>query len=237
MMSKKLVALLLAVLATAVASASAQVVIGDFEGGSLDGWTGQNGTTVGSYTNAFIGAQVSSTGQSALNVYNGNAAGGFRWSARLDNNAVPNLAALLLANPILKMDVTWVTAEWQPAPPSGNDWARWDAVAINSGAGWKQSSDANMVDSVNPSFPGSWDATNYGAVHQRTLTYNLNQISGWGVASDFTQLWLSVNYSGGYSAGVGGSFYVDNIRLCPEPASLGLAGVALVGLALRRRSA
>ena len=236
MMSKNFVSFLATILvACAGPLASAQIVIGSFEGGSTDGWAGQNGTTVGSYTNAQIGATVATVGSSALNVYNGNAAGNFRWSVQLDNNDIPNLAALLTSYPTLKMDVTWVNAEWAPVPNS--NWVRWDNIAINSDAGWKQTNDPQINDPVNPAFPGSWSPVDYpGPTNTRTLTYNLNQIGGWGVGNAFTQINLSVNYSPGYGAGVGGSFYVDNIRLVPEPGTIGLAGLALIGCAIRRRN-
>ena len=110
-------------------------------------------------------------------------------------------------------------------------------IAINSDAGWKQTNDGIIVDSVNPGSPGSWSPADYaGPTNTRTLTYNLNQIGGWGVGNAFTQINLSVNYSPGYGAGVGGSFYVDNIRLVPEPGTIGLAGLALIGCAIRRRN-
>jgi hypothetical protein len=81
---------------------------------------------------------------------------------------------------------------------------------------------------------------NWGATHTRTLTYDLRTDNGGQpMAIDttgFVQLHLAINMSN-TSFPQGGRFWVDNIRLVPEPA--GLALVAMLGFlpVMRRRFA
>ena len=64
------------------------------------------------------------------------------------------------------MDVTFVASEWE----GGTDiWVKLDQLALNSNPGWSQ---WVPIDPVNPSYPGSWDPYNWGAVNTRTLTFN-----------------------------------------------------------------
>ncbi len=242
MIPRTSVSLFAAILAACVcASAHAQsvIVIGDFEGpnnsGAVDGWTGQNATTVANFN---VSPQATS-GTGAMSVVTPT---NFVWAIRLDNGGRPTLGADLLSHPLLKMDVTWITNQWTDSTPGDttDNWAKWEKLAINDNTGWQEVSLTAAGDPVNPSFPGSWDSVNFGASHTRTLTYDTRIADGGApMAIDttgFVQLWIATNMSN-TSFPQGSRFWVDNIRLCeiPEPSSLALGGVAALGLLRARR--
>ena len=238
----------IAVLICISAATGYGVVIGNFEGGTTDGWDAafnltQAGSGLFPDNSPGFGAAAATTGTYALNLYSPPVQGvsnNFRWSMVLDNNDIPTLGALLISNPLLKMDVTWIHSEWEPSPPSGQDWAKWDTVAVNDTTGWEQTGGAQISDTGNPGFPGSWDATGFPGVHKRTITHNLSAMSI--NPGGFIQLYLSINYAGQWPATptpVGGSFWIDNIRLeaIPEPTSITLAGIGILAAfrGLRRK--
>jgi hypothetical protein len=226
-------------IASARAQAQSEIVIGNFEGASnsnTDGWTGQNGATVANFNNPPLSPSPATNGTGALVVTPQNA--GFTWAIQLDNNARPTLGADLLSHPILKADVTWIGSQWGgdlTADPNDN-WSKWDIVAVNDTTGWQQWSASG--DPANPSFPGSWDTNQPNRT--TTVSWDLRGGSNGPALqvdpSGFVQLWISVNMSN-TSWTSGKPFWIDNIRLAsvPEPTSLGLAGVAAVGLFARRR--
>jgi hypothetical protein len=238
MMMQKLSALACAVVVTCTATMGfAQTSIGDFDDGTTSGWAANSGSVIITSTN-YDSAVHATTGTNALNLFLSPSAG-FQWAIQLDNNDVAGLPALIAANPILVADISWRTDEWTIDPDGA--WARWDQVAVNSAAGWKQTSDADMIDPANPGFPGSWDPNNWGATHQRTLTWDLRGPFGGDfsalAASPWAQLYMSVNFDGNFNTAPGYSFWIDSIRLMPvpEPASLALFGICGMCTLLRRR--
>lgn len=253
MMSRRF--LFLGVLAIAAASATmaeGQVVIGNFEGGSLDGWGPSfGGTQVQLFpdNSPGYGAAFATNGTYALDVLAyaatpGTPSGSFRWSLEFTDGDLPNLAQIFAANPIVAADVSWRTDEW--SADLDGVWARWDKASINNSvSGWQEAVDAQMDDTVNPSFPGSWDQANYGATHTRTVRWNFNEnpnvnLAAIGAGATWFQINISTNYDGAYNT-AGGSFWIDNIRLeplaaVPEPSTLAMAGLAGLLPFLRRRS-
>jgi hypothetical protein len=252
MLRKNLMSLAVIALAALFPATSwGQVVIGDFAGGSDDGWASNAaGDVILTADNSYDidGDPVTDvTGDGdgyALNVFD--TGGNSFWAIVLDHNDVPALGTLLRDTalpgaPQLLFDVTWVLDEW-PDPTPGNlddNWAKWEKIAVNDNTGWQEFSVSN--DPANPGFPGSWDANNFGRNHQRTLTYSLagNNVDTLG----FVQLFIAENYAGTWGAnppgGNGGaSFWIDNIRVIPEipePSSLCLAGLGMAAVVLRRR--
>jgi hypothetical protein len=231
--------------ATGAATSWGQVVLGDFAGGSDDGWGPQGDATIASdnfySTDGDPATNVATDGDGyALNI--ADAGGSAFWVLQLDHNDVPNLGAAILANPLLKADVSWVTDEWPDNTPgdNGDDWAQWHKVAVNSNLGWQEygpdTGPVNeLTDSANPGAPGSWDIHGFGRSHTRTLTWDLSAATI--DTGGFVQLNMSTNFNGKW-APAGGSFWVDNIRLepIPEPTGLTLAGAGgVLALVARRR--
>jgi hypothetical protein len=245
MMRRKFLALLATMLACggSLTHAQSTIVIGDFDGlpnntPDPQGWQIDFGIPAGQGTAAsFNFASAATTGTGALSLVSPT---NFRWALVLDNSDRPTLGADLLSHPILKMDVTWVAAQWTdstPADPNDN-WAKWEKLSINDNTGWQEVNITN--DPANPSFPGSWDSVNWGPTHTRTLTYDTRtDIGGAPMAIDptgFVQLHLAVNMSN-TSFPQGGRFWVDNIRLELVPEPTGAALVAMLGVLplVRRR--
>jgi hypothetical protein len=219
-------ALLTSMAGAMVLSGTAQAqLIGNFEGALESGWvlgfnpvTGAPSTawaSVGNYSLAFAPTTPNA----------------FTWSLQFNNLAV---AQQLATTHRLALDVHFISSEWTDTGAPG--WVRWDQASINSASGgWSQTTDINITDSANPSYPGSWDPLNWGATHSRTLTYDFTGL-GNTPAGAWGQFNISVNMGG--IEGVG-NFYVDNVRLVvvPEPsgAVLFALGGALCGFARRRR--
>lgn len=234
---------LCAVVVTCTATTGfAQIDIGNFDDGTTSGW-GINSASVLALTSTDYDSAIhATTPNNALNLFVAPAAG-FQWAIQLDNNDIADLGSLLAANPILQADVSWRSDEWS-SDPDGT-WVRWDQVSINSAAGWMQTTDADITDSANPSSPGGWDPVNWGASHQRTMTWDLRTAIGANgaalAASPWVQLNMSVNFDSAFNTGAGYSFWIDSARLLPadvvipEPASLALVGLCSVCALLTRR--
>jgi hypothetical protein len=234
MMLKRFCCLAMVVMVACMASLShaATVVIGDFESGTTDGWTVNNGIgTVSDYDSAIH----ATSGTHALSVYSNSGVSGagnnFNWVLTLTD---PVLKALPEAK--LLADVSWTTSEWSP----NTGWAQWKEIAVNSEAGWQQGSATG--DTSNPSSPGGWDPNNFGASNTRTLTWDLSGVISnptlW-KSSGWNQVNIAVNWDGAITAG--GSFWIDNIRLVtpdgivPEPTSLVLVSLCGACALLGRR--
>lgn len=239
MMSRKYVSLFAAIVAVCLcANAQAQVVsilLGNFEGGSLDGWlpqTDSGGDGMGdttptlSTTNSPV---VASLGTGALRINNATPSHNF-WAINLDNTARPTLTAELgaaaAAGGSLKADVNFIASQF---PDAANNWAQFNTIAVQTTAnGWNQF--GSVAD------PG-WNA-GQGDLRY-TYEWPLASIDTSGGA--FSKIILAQNYARSAYNALGNSpdFWVDNIRIeyvIPEPTSAALAGLAFLGLGLRRRS-
>lgn len=238
MMGREFYRSLIALIACAVLSPAlqAEVVIGDFESGSLDGWQpwASEVTLVPSNLDSDLHA---TRGTYALNVQidlgelyvNG------PWLSEVD---LPGFRQLFIANPIVAADISWKTSEWS-SDPDGL-WSRWFAPVLNIQGEFYTLDDSMYYDPVFPEFPGYWQQYLFGEEHRRTIYWDFSEFVANNeaeiLASTYFELLLNLGMDPAFDT-AGGSMWIDNIRLIPEPAS-GTLLVMAMGclLASRRRS-
>lgn len=224
-----------ALIACSATTSFAQIDLTNFDDGTTQGWDSNSGDVIITST-TFDNTIHATTGEYALNVFNSPAVG-FQWGMILDNNDYPDLQNWIVSHPMVEADVSWKTSEWSSDPDGA--WNRWDAAAINSDAGWMQTNDSLMSDSANPGAPGGWDPFNFGESHQRTISWDFSSLIAGNEAaiqgSSFFQLYLATNFDAAFDTGNGYSFWIDSIRLVPEPTSFALLGLCGVSALLRRR--
>jgi hypothetical protein len=243
MMSKSIV-MCLAAFAVVCATAHAQTVtevIGNFEGGSLDGWQpvsdGPSGFGVAGPPNTLtqlssvVGAGIANTnGLNALRIGNGPGAQNF-WAIQLNDTGSPGLADKIAAAAAhggsLKADVTFVASQFNIAT---SNWAQWNKVSIQTPANnyWKEVEVPAGVD------PG-WNAS----LGNQTATYQWPLASIDATGGTFANIIMSINYDRGAYANVNApAFFADNIRIeytVPEPGALALIAMGGSTLAIIRR--
>ena len=124
------------------------------------------------------------------------------------------------------MDVTWVASEWDGT----NIWVQMRDIALNSNPGWWQK---QAVDTANPSYPGGWDPYSWGEVHTRTLYWDVSGYNWAGVEGSWWLQFILSKNEGGDAGYTSGKWYIDNVVITPEPATIAMLGLG--GLALIRR--
>jgi hypothetical protein len=228
--------LAVAVLCCAAVPSWGDLLLGDFEGGSMDGWANTGGANYTLTPTNFDSALHATLGESALNVFAA-PGGGFVWLMQLDHNDIPNFVQRFLNNGSkVYADVSWKTSEWSFDPDG--DWARWDNSSINSNGGWMQTNDALMTD-TNSVNVGTWDQTNFGASDLRTISWDFSSLTAGNEAAmlegGWMQLNLAINFDNLYDTQPGYSYWIDNIRMIPEPSTLALLGLGGLFALIRRR--
>lgn len=180
------------------ANASAQLVIGDFEDGSQDGffsWTPANA----SITTGPVGATLNS---SALK-YTVNTGTGYHQglAVRLQEIGVVND---FLNNSFFTTDVTYRAEDFAGA-------GTYDVLSlvINApGLGFVDIG-APTIDTGNPGFPGGWDGTNFPGTTTRTMTWDYSsRLSS--ITPNPSYLELIFIMSSNYTSTV---HYFDNVRI------------------------
>lgn len=207
-MCRKLICFVGLVLTLALVSNSYAVVVGNFEGG-LDGWGVKDATLSQSATGA-------TTGTKAMQVVG---PGGWHIDAMLDIKSYRNILAS--AGAAVKADVTAFAADmttpWMQVEMTVNGQNNNDNGA-NNNIGWQEL--------------GLQDVTRDGVPHAYTWVLSdalRSKIAGTDGNIAWFELALISNLDGASAT----KFYIDNIQLVPEPATLVLLGLG--GLALLRR--
>lgn len=209
----------LAVSLIAVASANADVVIGDFEGGAAEAGWGEWNSGVQPFSSIItVTNEAATLGTGSVKIVQSG------WDQNLAFSADGATRAAFMAHDQLKFDVIY------PATTQ-EGWAQIFELAINSQHG-------GFVGLSLSADGAGWGAGGGGAI---TKTYTYDYSSGAG-ATNHKADWLANGAPGWIelifatnSDANHGTFYIDNVRLVavPEPASL--ATLALGGMALRRR--
>lgn len=233
-----------------------QVVIGDFENGSLDGWQPAPGQpdnpTLTSVPGSTTTPPSNTLGDSALQVTVNS--GGFWGPISQNLVATPDLRNAFINATSISYDMTMIGSELAGGA-NFNGFAQSNEMTINSNLGGTFSQHAFSTaagdsDSLNQN--AGWN----GMDGTRTLTYNLanfkvtdpttkaNETYQQYVAAhpELTDVrfWFVTQFGNGDAAPTG-NFYFDNVVLngvtsVPEPASIGLLSLAAAALILRRRS-
>jgi len=206
-MRKTRLSLISLVLLLSMTSTSFAVIIGDFEGGSMDGWelSWEGDSTLGISS---IGA-TSGSGSLAVSAPRNK----FSWT--ILKNMDPTLLGSEISN-IISMDVTWVASEWRPQQGM---WLNVDLLALNSNgaSGWQQ---IKPIDPVSPDLVGTWDPS-WGN-HTRTLSFDFSDYDATGAT--WFQLILSMN-SGNVTTS--GKYYIDNIVIMEKSVPVVFADASL----------
>ena len=212
--------------------------IGDFEG-SIDGWA----RPPEAVPQRVDGIELSTTGVTS-------GSGSLKVSTAVNPSSYQVFWTHLTAyademgtaeSVILSFDTTWVAAEWE-SPDT--QWSLlYEIGYYTETEGYRMvRSDAGGIvsDTGNPGSPGGWDNSGtFGAVHTRTVTWDITTITADVFAADQgQQLFVGLIHSTDFTAG--GDYYFDNFNLTvsavPEPSTYAaFAGIAVLGLANFRR--
>jgi hypothetical protein len=228
---------LMIVFAIASPLAHAQVVLGNWETAAPEGWIDWSGgqTPIAPPRFGFngIGATLG-TGAVQFNLPQG---GFTQWAAlklQQSGNGVDEWRDDFLASAKLAVDITLVRDEMVTSPT--NDFANIGLVVNADGYGFTSQGNPESVTPFTGFTGGnSFNPQNLVGTRTSTWTWDIFDTHD-GVAPDIVQPnpnYIEIIFDTFSNGGV--VYHIDNVRLIiPEPTSLGLGGVGVVGLALRR---
>ncbi len=215
-MCKKVIYLTSVLVLSVISTGYADVVIGDWEDGSYDGWIdwGAGQATIESigepkYTFSPIGATL---GSSALKVSPGSG-----WQQNL-SISLADIGAMdaFAANKAFSIDVTYNSADWDP----GTTYAQVYQVSFNSdGFGWHDVGGAAapegtagvvFIDTLNPENPGAIpliDPGTEGTTITGTWTWDYSGVVEQFENPSYIQIVIATN------SNAPGAYYFDNARL------------------------
>lgn len=209
----------LAVSLIAAASANADVVIGNFEGGAAETGWGEWNSGVQPFSSIIsVSNEAATLGSGSVKIVQSG------WDQNLAFGADAATRAAFMANDQLKFDVIF------PASAEAG-WAQIFDVAINSQHG-------GFVGTSFSADGAGWGAGGGGAI---TKTYTYDYSSGAGATNHKADWiangapnWIEIIFATNSDA-THGTFYIDNVRLVAVPEPTSLAALGLCGMVLRRR--
>lgn len=211
---------LLALASSSLPALAGTVVIGDFEGsdpGTWGYWNNGLQTPLGDDPGLEFSGEDATTGSMSVKAsnmgYDQNLAYGADFAAR----------EAFLNNSILRFDVIF------PETDSDGFWEVFELV-INSDAGFNNVT-GNMTSSEGGTNQVGWAP---GGSGRRVITFSVDysdQVALWnGAVPNYLELVFSLNNDSVHNVA-----YIDNVRLVPAPGALALGGLAMGGIAARRR--
>jgi hypothetical protein len=224
-------------IALAPSSSHAQVVLGNWESGAPEGWIDWSGgqTPIAPPRFGFngIGATL---GTMAVQFNHPN--GGFtQWAAlklQQGSNGVDEWRDDFLASAKLAVDITLVRDEMVTSP--SNDFANIGFVVNADGYGFtSQGNPESVTPFIGFNGGNAFNPQNLVGTQTSTWTWDIFDTHD-GVAPDIVANpnYIEIIFDTFSNGGV--VYHIDNVRLIiPEPASVGLGGVGLAVMALRRR--
>ena len=248
-------AMVMSVVLCLAGAAIGEVVIGDFENGSLDGWQAAPGQTDNPTLSSVLGSTTTppsnTRGDSVLKVTVNS--GGF-WGPISGNLvATPGLRNAFIHATSISYDLTLIGSELSGGDPF-NGFAQSNEMTINSnvnGTFSQHAFTASAGDTDSLGLGAQWS----GMDGTRTLTYNLanftvidpttkamesyqQYVANHPELTD-VRFWFVTQFGNGNAAPTG-TFYFDNVVLngvsIPEPASIGMLGLSASLLLVRRRT-
>ncbi len=176
------------VLSLACTSYADVIVIGDFEDGSMDGWSSPGTATIGT-----VGA---TTGSACVDV-----TGGGYWALSWEG---PYLLDLTTAT-TLEMDVTMRVSDFVDG-----SWTNpGEKIAINSDLGWREFTPTERINRDTGEPYGGTDWGTWSGDQNLTIVYDISGADWTGIlSSSFIGVSIALNDPSGT-----GIFHIDNIRI------------------------